>query len=158
MALHKIVHDKGMYSLLVTIPENGELGTKCEQNRKRINAKLKHYALEEHSNDTLFLDLSTDMPLKSLSEGERDLYWDDAIHPSVLGYDKMAELMFQVVKKMYHGGEDTGAQLVDDIDNNNNNNNNSNNNNNNDSVESHRWSCAEAELREAVLSAFQWLH
>ena len=70
------------------------------------------------------------MPLKSLSEGERDLYWDDAIHPSVLGYDKMAELMFQVVKKMYHGGEDAGAQVVDDIDNDNNNNNNNDNNNN----------------------------
>merc|ERR1719354_98722 len=67
IALHKIVHERGIYSLLSTIPENGELREKCEENRRKVNEKLKHYALEEHGNDTLFLDLSTEFPLKTLS-------------------------------------------------------------------------------------------
>ena len=54
-----------------------------------------------HRNTTLFLDLAKELPLAKLSGFIRDVYWDDAVHPSKVGYRKVADLLFEVVSKLY---------------------------------------------------------
>lgn len=40
-------------------------------------------------------DLAREFPFFSLNEKERTALWDDNIHPSVLGYDRMGEIIFK---------------------------------------------------------------
>lgn len=44
-------------------------------------------------------DIAKEFPLFSLDEAERKALWDDNIHPSVSGYDKMGEIIFENLKE-----------------------------------------------------------
>ena len=100
ISLHKMVHKAGIKSLVCTIPQCWDYDGKCEETRKGINKKLKQWA-QGHQNNTLFLDLAAKLPMRVLSKQMRKLYWDDEVHPTRIGYEKIAELLFHVIKKMY---------------------------------------------------------
>lgn len=51
----------------------------------------------------MFLDLCKKLPLFALSEKEKDLYWDDGIHLTAKGYDRMGEIVFEVLKPLVTG-------------------------------------------------------
>lgn len=97
LQLHKIVHKRGIRTVLVTIPECSSLGNKCDETRERVNDKLRSYAMN-HTNNTLLCDLGKFMPLHNMSSFDRQVYWDDQVHPSKIGYDKIAALLFHTIK------------------------------------------------------------
>jgi len=98
ITLHKIVHKRGLRSVLVTIPECSKFNKKCDENRVRVNDKLRSYA-SKHKKNTLLCDLGKFMPLRNMSSFDRKIYWDDKVHPSKVGYDKIAALLFHTIRQ-----------------------------------------------------------
>ena len=98
ISLHKIVHKAGLKSVLVTIPECSSLGKKCDKARVKVNDKLRGWALA-HKKNTLLCDLGQYMPLHNMSMFDRKVFWDDEIHPSKIGYDKIAALLFHTIRE-----------------------------------------------------------
>ncbi|RUS24039.1 SGNH hydrolase-type esterase domain-containing protein [Jimgerdemannia flammicorona] len=47
-----------------------------------------------------FFDLSDKFPLHRLSPEDKKLYWDDGVHCTAAGYDRMGELVFEVLKPL----------------------------------------------------------
>ncbi|RUS35569.1 SGNH hydrolase-type esterase domain-containing protein [Jimgerdemannia flammicorona] len=47
-----------------------------------------------------FLDLSDQFPLHRLSPEDKKLYWDDGLHCTTAGYDRMGELVFEVLRPL----------------------------------------------------------
>lgn len=97
LTLHRIVHKRGLRSVLVTIPECSMLNKKCDDNRQKVNDKLRSYAAKNKKN-TLLCDLGKFMPLRNMSDFDRKVYWDDKVHPSRIGYDKIAALLFHTIR------------------------------------------------------------
>ena len=97
ITLHKIVHKAGLKSVLVTIPECS-LGKKCDKARMNVNDKLRGWAME-HKKNTLLCDLGNFMPLHNMSRFDRKVFWDDEIHPSRVGYDKIAAILFHTIRE-----------------------------------------------------------
>ena len=100
IALHKMVHKAGLKSVVVTIPECVELDKKSENARILANKKLRVFA-RQNQDKTLLCDLSEGLPMKHLYDFDRKVYWDDTVHPSKIGYDKIADLLFQLVKPKF---------------------------------------------------------
>lgn len=48
-------------------------------------------------------DLCKKLPLFALSDKDKDLYWDDGIHLTAKGYDRMGEIAFEVLKPLVTG-------------------------------------------------------
>lgn len=100
LQIHDMVHEQGLKSVVVTIPECFELDKQCEEDRLKANKKLKKY-VDDNKESTLLCDLSTDLPMTSLFVFDRKVFWDDSVHPSVIGYDKIAYLLYHVIKKEF---------------------------------------------------------
>ena len=98
--LHNMAHREGIKTVAMTIPERDDLSTKGEKERIAANKFITRYA-KQHRNMTIFLDLAHELPMSSLSGFIREVYWDDAVHPTKEGYRKMAELVFESVAKLY---------------------------------------------------------
>jgi len=97
--LHITSHRFGAKTMAVTIPEMD-----CEESdrppcqhtrleRNYINEKLRHYA---RTNDfTILCDLATKFPRYSLSNEERKKMWEEGLHMTHAGYEKMAEIIYE---------------------------------------------------------------
>jgi len=62
--------------------------------RKEFNEKLKNFA--KGNEDWLSIcDVEKLMPLYQLSDDDQRTLWDDHLHPSASGYDKMGEIIYE---------------------------------------------------------------
>ena len=98
--LHNTAHALGIQTVAMTIPERGDLSKRGERERLAANKAIARYA-KNHANMTVFVDLARELPMRSLSGFIRDVYWDDRVHPSKMGYRKMAQVIFEGVAKLY---------------------------------------------------------
>lgn len=80
---------------VVTLPELESEHTflKLKKDKDCVNSTLK-----ERFPDTT-IDLASELPPMSLSPEERDEYWDDSVHLTPKGYDKMGEIIFNFIKQ-----------------------------------------------------------
>ncbi|XP_029211235.2 uncharacterized protein LOC114975265 isoform X1 [Acropora millepora] len=97
--LHISSHRFGAKTMAVTIPEMD-----CEESdkppckrtrleRNYINEKLRHYA---KTNDfTILCDLANKFPRYSLSNKERERFWEEGLHMRPAGYKRMAEIIYK---------------------------------------------------------------
>ncbi|KAK2565715.1 hypothetical protein P5673_010891 [Acropora cervicornis] len=97
--LHISSHRFGAKTMAVTIPEmDCEESDKLPCKRTRlernyINEKLRHYA---KTNDfTILCDLANKFPRYSLSNKERERFWEEGLHMRPAGYKRMAEIIYE---------------------------------------------------------------
>jgi len=95
--LNKIAHNRSLTTILGTIPGAADMSPSCKKARFRGNKKLRKYAMAEKER-TLLLDLAVELPNENLFDFDRKIYWDDAVHPSKIGYEKLADLVFHILK------------------------------------------------------------
>ncbi|CAG8977590.1 hypothetical protein HYALB_00008366 [Hymenoscyphus albidus] len=81
----------GAKVLLMTIPQSASRATWLDQNRDLVNAGLKEWAGDNE--DIEILDLHAAMPYHSLSDSEQERLWDDGLHFTEAGYEKMGILL-----------------------------------------------------------------
>lgn len=101
-SLHEIALKHCPLSVAVTIPESGfdERFVVLKEKRSRVNSLLQNY-VQDHGDKMLLSDLSAKLPHSSLSEEDRRRFWDDDLHFSPAGYDRMAEIIFEDIKHYF---------------------------------------------------------
>lgn len=99
--LHETAHRYGARTLLLTIPETAYEAWPSFKTlwvmRNRLNEDLRKYALRSQGNVVL-CDLAAKFPRHSLPPQTQALLWNDHLHPTAYGYDKMAEIVYQCLK------------------------------------------------------------
>lgn len=102
LALHNRAKETGSRTLALAIPQYinelkpGNEGYRSE--KAKVNIGLKTYC-EQSESTSVFVDLWNDLPFGSLPDEERVLYWVDGLHMTPRGYDKMAQVIFDYMKK-----------------------------------------------------------
>ncbi|CAG8961910.1 hypothetical protein HYFRA_00013710 [Hymenoscyphus fraxineus] len=81
----------GTKVLLMTIPECGSRATWLDQNRDVVNEGLKEWAGDNE--DIEIFDLHAAIPYHSLSDSEQERLWDDGLHFTEAGYEKIGTLL-----------------------------------------------------------------
>lgn len=103
--LHETAHRYGARTLLLTIPETAYEAWPSFKTlwvmRNRLNEDLRKYALRSQGNVVL-CDLAAKFPRHSLPPQTQALLWNDHLHPTAYGYDKMAEIVYQCLKPYLH--------------------------------------------------------
>ena len=102
LKLHEMCHSQRIITGVVTLPdikfETDPFYTLYANQRKRINENLRKFA-EKNKQKTIFIDLASHIPYVTGNEEFRKMYWSDAVHFSEEGYDKMASLIYSVLKE-----------------------------------------------------------
>lgn len=99
--LHRIAHDHGAHTMLLTIPENAIEawpGYKILMSmRTKINNALRQFA-NQNRNKVALCDIAKKLPRHSLSPQQEAFFWDDHLHMTPQGYNRMAEEVFKCLK------------------------------------------------------------
>ena len=93
--MHVMCHRAGIKTVAITIPDSRYPKQKDEW--KEVNKKIRDYA-EENSDKVLLFDLARSLPYRTLDEGDQEKVWDDNLHFTPLGYDIMAQLIFDTIR------------------------------------------------------------
>lgn len=98
--MHDLAHQAGVKTVAVTIPDSNapQLPGRSEQEDtwEAVNDKLREYA--QGKDNVIFCDLAEELPYRTLTDDERKKYWDDLLHYTPLGYDHMAEVIYDVIQ------------------------------------------------------------
>ncbi|KAJ7371353.1 hypothetical protein OS493_026454 [Desmophyllum pertusum] len=112
--LHEIAHKYGARTVLLTVPETAYEAWPSYKTlwvmRNRLNQDLRDYALRSQGNVVL-CDLAAKLPRHSLSPQAQALLWNDHLHLTPYGYDKMAEIVYQCLKP-YLTQQDTSRDNI----------------------------------------------
>ena len=99
--LHEISHKYGARTVMLTIPETAYEAWPNFKTlwvmRRRLNQDLREYARRSQGN-TVLCDLALKLPRHSISPQAQALLWNDHLHLTPFGYDKMAEIIYQCLK------------------------------------------------------------
>jgi len=98
--VHGMCHDYGARTVVCSIPEVAFAPGKQldeEKLRKGFNAIAQRYASANQSKAT-FLDVSNRLPYFAMNGVDRQKYWDDGLHWTDLGYQKLGEIVFEHIK------------------------------------------------------------
>jgi len=100
----------------VTIPETGyeamDRFTAVKEKRLQVNALLKKY-VKDCGGKMILSDLSAKLPRESLSHEDRRKFWEDDLHFTPAGYDRMGEIIFEDIKHCFIESEETRSRLFD---------------------------------------------
>lgn len=108
--LHLTSLASGAKTMLLTIPETdyiyenmGKDGTSYvkqqgEEGRLLINEMLRQFA--EKTTGVTLCDFDKEHPHTSLSKEDKVKYWDDGLHFTPEGYDRMGEIIFEHMKNL----------------------------------------------------------
>eukprot|EP00794_Sanderia_malayensis_P007993 gene7993-8852_t len=102
--LHEVAHACGAKTCAMTIPQTSfdmlPLYERTMNYREEINNKIREFAI--HNKDTVALcDISIKLPMFGINNSDLQKYWDDDLHFTPLGYDKMAELIYESIDGFY---------------------------------------------------------
>ena len=99
--LHKTAWKMNSHTLLLTVPENSIEGwpdyKPLLKMRQRINEALRVFAAESKGKAVL-CDLARKLPRHTLGPRDEALYWDDHLHMTPEGYNKMAGIVADCLK------------------------------------------------------------
>jgi len=86
----------------MTIMENGYFSPEDirDKDRQQLNEMIRHYVISSKEQERVYLvDLDKDIPYHNINDlNEREIIWDDMIHLKPDGYDRMALLIYQIIK------------------------------------------------------------
>ena len=97
--LHKIVlaSNKNGHTIAVTIPECQAKFASLDKARNEVNATLTGFA-KNKKDKVLLCDMFSQMPGQKLKPPEAKLLWNDGLHPTPKGYEKMAQIIYGTMK------------------------------------------------------------
>ena len=99
--LHEMAHENGVKTCALTIPNASfdVLPSFAEyvNYKEEVNEKIKEFAAK-NSDMICLCDLSSKLPMFGVSDEHLSKYWDDDLHFTPQGYDRMAELIFKAIK------------------------------------------------------------
>lgn len=99
--LHETAHKYGARTVLLTIPETAYEAWPNFKTlwimRRGINQDLREFARRSQGN-TVLCDLALKLPRHSISPQAQAILWNDHLHLTPYGYDKMAEIIYQCLK------------------------------------------------------------
>ena len=104
LSLHTLCHSHSVKTALLTIPEvknerfNGSHFRRNKVCREIINAKLEQFT-EQHSKNTILVDLADFVSKVSDNVKESKTFWADGVHFTPIGYDKMAEFVYASISR-----------------------------------------------------------
>eukprot|EP01080_Neovahlkampfia_damariscottae_P000284 gene284-6699_t len=101
--IHELCFSQGvMMTICVTIPENVVDFDYEEYNerKRKTNDLLREY-VKQNQQKMVLCDLYSKIPYSSTTEEERKELWDDNLHFTPKGYDKMGEEIFNVFFDRY---------------------------------------------------------
>lgn len=115
-SLHELALRYSPLSVAVTIPETGyeamDRFTAVKKKRLQVNALLKKY-VKDCGGKMILSDLSAKLPRESLSHEDRRKFWEDDLHFTPAGYDRMGEIIFEDIKHCFIESEETRSRLFD---------------------------------------------
>ena len=98
--LHEMVHKLGIRTVAVTIPDSNApmLPGRNEKESvwETVNDKIRDYA--KGKDNVILCDLAEELPYRTMNDDEKKLFWDDDLHFTPMGYDKMAEVIYDVIQ------------------------------------------------------------
>ena len=98
--LHDMAHEAGAKTVAITVPDSNVASMPIRKTReaiwKALNEKIRAYA--EKRDDVILCDLAAELPYRALNEDERLEYWDDNLHYTPRGYDRMAEIIYDSIQ------------------------------------------------------------
>eukprot|EP00794_Sanderia_malayensis_P008112 gene8112-8981_t len=101
--LHEMAHAAHVKTVALTIPDANAPAMPMWQKResmwKETNEKIREYA--DKRDDVILCDLAEELPYRTMTDDERAKYWDDNLHYTPHGYDKMAELIYDAIQGMF---------------------------------------------------------
>ena len=87
----------------MTVIENGlySPGEKDDKPRQDLNHLIRHYATAHMEKDRVYLvDLDKDIPYHGVQGShDRDSIWDDLVHLTPAGYDRMATSIYRAIQR-----------------------------------------------------------
>ena len=96
--LHEIGHSYGAQTCAVTIPQTAfdMLPTSGEyvNYREEVNSKIREFVADT-SDKVCLCDMSVNLPLYGISNEEMQTNWDDELHLTPQGYNRMAEIIYE---------------------------------------------------------------
>ena len=99
--LHTIAHNYNAHTMLLTIPENAIEAWPgyriLLKMRTKINDALRQYA-NENRDKVALCDLAKRLPRHSLTPQQEAMFWDDHLHMTPQGYNRMAEEVFNCLR------------------------------------------------------------
>jgi len=124
--LHDIAAKHGiLYQIWLTVPELSwemslsDFATQLRETRRRCNTYISN--MPQKNNDCFVCDLASEIPYETASEAQRKEWWDDGVHFTAAGYEKMAGAIAtsiltadEVVKA--RGSSDTKEVVVSSVD------------------------------------------
>jgi len=109
-SLHELALRYSPLSVAVTIPETGyetmDRFAALKEKRLQVNTLLKNYA-QDSGNKIILSDLSAKLPRESLSHEDYRKFWQDDLHLTSEGYDRMGEIIFEDIKHCFIESEET---------------------------------------------------
>ena len=110
ISLHKTLHKRGITTVVITIPEYDDTNLSEQRQdydpkeykkiRDIVNNKLRNFA-KKNPSKTLLCDLAKLYPMHSLNSTQHKQLWEDTVHPSEYGYNKIALIIFKVIRKFF---------------------------------------------------------
>ena len=102
--LHEIAHNIGAKTCALTIPEAFidilPMASDYKEYRESVNERLKIFA-KDNSDKVILCDLNKKHPMHGIPEKDMKRYWDDDLHFTPAGYDRMAEIIFEDIKDSF---------------------------------------------------------
>eukprot|EP00274_Cyanoptyche_gloeocystis_P000766 CAMPEP_0196656972 /NCGR_PEP_ID=MMETSP1086-20130531/20822_1 /TAXON_ID=77921 /ORGANISM="Cyanoptyche gloeocystis , Strain SAG4.97" /LENGTH=187 /DNA_ID=CAMNT_0041989927 /DNA_START=130 /DNA_END=693 /DNA_ORIENTATION=- len=97
--LHRTAYAHGARTVAITIPECSfeDDEPHITALRTAVNDHMRRFA-DESNGATLLLDLAALIPWASMPPDERRTLWDDGVHFSAAGYDRIGTLLYEVLK------------------------------------------------------------
>ena len=98
--LHEIAHKNGVKTVAVTIPDSNAPMLPGRREKEDVwegvNDNIRDFA---RGNEKVILcDLAEELPYRTMDDDERKLFWDDNLHYTPMGYDKMAEIIYDIIQ------------------------------------------------------------
>lgn len=92
-SMYESILQSGSHLIAITIPQSGCSETNYVNSRNTINQAIKVFAKKNKKNVT-YVDLESLIPYEKGGD-----FWDDNLHFSRLGYDKMGELIYEAINQ-----------------------------------------------------------
>lgn len=107
-AVSDIPLENGAKVLMCTVPECGAKSEDLDQKRNSLNAFIK----SDMRDEVYIFDLKEKIPYHSMDEEERKLIWDDGLHLTSKGYERMGEMIAERLVEIIEA-EKTGGGATD---------------------------------------------
>lgn len=108
-AVSDIPLENGAKVLMCTVPECGVKSESLDKKRDSLNTFIK----SDMRDEVYIFDLKEKIPYHSMEEKERDEIWDDGLHFTSKGYERMGEMiaerLIEIIESEKEGAAEAGA-------------------------------------------------